>query len=38
MVAQLSIDIAEKLIKRELSTDTKHSELVKSFIDDIKLN
>lgn len=38
MVAQLSIDIAEKLIKRELSADSKQNELVKSFVDDIKLN
>jgi len=38
MVAQLSINIAEKLLKKELSTENKSNELVKSFIDDLKLN
>jgi len=38
MVAQLSINIAEKLLKKELSTEIKSNELVKSFIDDLKLN
>ena len=38
MVAQLSIDIAEKLLKKELSAENKSNDLVKTFIDDLKLN
>ena len=37
-VAQLSIDIAEKILKNELSDPKKQEELVKSSIEGFKLN
>jgi F-type H+-transporting ATPase subunit b len=37
-VAQLSIDIAEKMLKRELSADSKQKELISDLLKDAKLN
>jgi F-type H+-transporting ATPase subunit b len=37
-VAAFSIEIAEKLLKKNLSTDKSQKELVESFIKDLKLN
>lgn len=37
-VAQLSIDIAEKILKAELSTDEKQKTLVKSLLQEVNLN
>jgi F-type H+-transporting ATPase subunit b len=37
-VAQLSIEIAEKILKERLSDDTKQKESVENIIKDIKLN
>ena len=37
-VAQLSIDIAEKILKSELKDASKHDELVKNSISEFKLN
>lgn len=37
-VAKLSIDIAEKILKSEMSDKNKHNELVKDSIKDFKLN
>ncbi len=37
-VAQFSLEIAEKLIKKNLSTDKAQKELVDSFVKDIKVN
>ena len=37
-VANLSIDIAEKVVKDELSNKAKQEKLVESMIDDAKLN
>ena len=37
-VADLSIDIAEKVVKKELSTKSKQLELVEDMLGDIKLN
>jgi F-type H+-transporting ATPase subunit b len=37
-VAQFSLEIAEKLIKKNLSTDKAQKELVDGFIKDIKVN
>ena len=37
-VADLSIDIAEKVVKKELSTKGKQLELVEEMLGDIKLN
>jgi F-type H+-transporting ATPase subunit b len=37
-VAAFSIEIAEKLIKKNLSTDKSQKELVENFIKDLKLN
>lgn len=37
-IADLSIDIAEKIIKDEFKDEFKHSNYVKGLIDDIKLN
>ncbi len=37
-VADLSIDIAEKVVKKELSTKEKQLELVEDMLGDIKLN
>ena len=37
-VADLSIDIAEKMVKKELSTKEKQLELVEDMLGDIKLN
>lgn len=37
-VAQLSIDIAEKMLKRELSSDSKQKELISDLLKDAKLN
>lgn len=37
-VAMFSLDVAEKLIKKNLSTDTAQKELVESYIKDIKIN
>jgi F-type H+-transporting ATPase subunit b len=36
-VASLSIDIAEKLIRQELSSDVKQKELVNHFVKDLQL-
>ncbi len=38
MVAQLSIEIAEKVIKERLSNDEKQKALVNSLIEDLNLN
>ena len=37
-VAQFSLEIAEKLMKKNLSTDKAQKELVDGFIKDIKVN
>ena len=37
-VAQLSVDIAEKILKSELSDQKKQDDLIKSSIEDFKLN
>lgn len=37
-VAQLSIEIAEKIVREKLGDDTRQSELVKNLMDDVKLN
>ena len=37
-VASLSIDIAEKILKSELSSDEKQKSLVNTFLKDINLN
>lgn len=37
-IALLSIEIAEKLIREELSKDKKQEELIKKMLDDIKSN
>jgi F-type H+-transporting ATPase subunit b len=37
-VAQLSIDIAEKMLKRELSAENKQKELIGDLLKDAKLN
>ncbi len=37
-VATLSIEIAEKILKSELSNDEKQKTLVKSLLEDVKLN
>jgi F-type H+-transporting ATPase subunit b len=37
-VAQFSLEIAEKLIKKNLSTDKAQKELVEGFVKDIKVN
>jgi F-type H+-transporting ATPase subunit b len=37
-VATLSLDVAEKLIRKELSSDGKQRELAESLIADAKLN
>jgi len=37
-IALLSIEIAEKLIREELSHDNKQEELIKKMLDDIKAN
>lgn len=37
-VAQLSIEIAEKILKEELSSQEKQKQLVKALLDDVKLN
>jgi len=37
-VAKLSLEVAEKLIKKQLSNDASQQELANKMIDDIKLN
>ncbi len=37
-VAMLSFDVAEKLLRKNLSTDTEQKALVEKFVKDIKLN
>jgi len=37
-VATLSIDIAEKILKAELSSDDKQKQLVSNLLNDVKLN
>ena len=37
-VATLSVEIAEKILKAELSDDAKQKQLVNNLLDDIKLN
>ncbi len=37
-VAMFSLEIAEKLIKKNLSTDTAQKDLIQGYIKDIKLN
>lgn len=37
-VARLSLEVAEKLIKKQLSSDASQQELANKMIDDIKLN
>ncbi len=37
-VADLSIDIAEKILRKELSEDAKHQALIKEMLDEMKLN
>ena len=37
-VAQLSVDIAEKILRKELSEDEKQQALIKEMLDDMKLN
>jgi F-type H+-transporting ATPase subunit b len=37
-VAQLSIDIAEKIIARELSSENKQKELIGDLLKEVKLN
>lgn len=38
LVANFSVDIAEKVLRAKLSDDDKQKDLVKSYIDDLKLN
>ena len=38
MVAQLSIDIAEKIVKKELSSNEDHTALLNNLIDEVNLN
>jgi F-type H+-transporting ATPase subunit b len=38
LVATLSLEIAEKIIKQELSDDKKQQELVSKLMDEVKLN
>ena len=38
MVATFSIEIAEKIIRKELGEKGKQEELVKTYLEDIKLN
>jgi F-type H+-transporting ATPase subunit b len=37
-VASLSIEIAEKLVRRNLSTDKEQKELVSQFVNEVKMN
>jgi len=37
-VAQLSIDVAEKILKRELAAESKQKELLGDLMKDVKLN
>ncbi|MBL4587410.1 MAG: F0F1 ATP synthase subunit B [Flavobacteriales bacterium] len=37
-VASLSVEIAEKILKSELSDDSKQKQLISTLLDDIKLN
>ena len=37
-IALLSIEIAEKLVREELSHDKKQEELIKKMLDDVKAN
>ena len=37
-IAHLSIEIAEKLLKKELATDDIQNDLIKKLVDDIKIN
>ena len=37
-VAEISLEVAEKLMRRNLSTQTEQKELVKEFVKDLKLN
>lgn len=37
-VAKLSIEIAEKILKEELSSQEKQKQLVRALLDDVKLN
>ena len=37
-IAQLSIEIAEKVVRTELSQDKKHDELIQRLVDEIKIN
>ncbi len=37
-VAKLSIEIAEKILREELSSQEKQKQLVKALLDDVKLN
>jgi F-type H+-transporting ATPase subunit b len=37
-IANLSIEIAEKVVRAELSKDKKHEELIKRLVDEIKIN
>jgi F-type H+-transporting ATPase subunit b len=37
-VAVISLDVAEKLLRRNLSSDREQKELVKEFVKDLKLN
>lgn len=37
-VAEISLEVAEKLLRRNLSSDKQQKELVKEFVKDLKLN
>ena len=37
-VAELSVDIAEKILREKLKSDREQQELINRFLDDIKLN
>lgn len=37
-VAEISLEVAEKLLRRNLSTEKEQKELVKEFVKDLKLN
>ena len=37
-VAEISLEVAEKLMRRNLSTQSEQKELVKEFVKDLKLN
>ena len=37
-VAEISLEVAEKLMRRNLSTQSAQKELVKEFVKDLKLN